>query len=289
MELKDVKFYIGPMSKNIVDTILDFSIKENYKIGIIPSRRQVDWDGGYVNNWTTDSFIDYLYKSNVNNIILERDHGGIAQGKYYDNGTTSLYIDATKFDIIHVDPWSNYKGDFQKALDETADNIKFINKVNPELLFEVGTEESICYLNENDIDRMLSYLKIKLGELFNKITPEQRAFIESNPHLVVPSLTKALVGKIQNAFGKLFRTKEGEYDTDKLKEYLIANYHAVEDAMKDAPNKGEANNLWDKNLKSNYLEIARTLLGSEKKAKKMEDDPEKEEWKQDVKKKGMRT
>jgi len=198
MELKDVKFYIGPMSKNIVDTILDFSIKENYKIGIIPSRRQVDWDGGYVNNWTTDSFIDYLYKSNVNNIILERDHGGIAQGKYYDNGTTSLYIDATKFDIIHVDPWSNYKGDFQKALDETADNIKFINKVNPELLFEVGTEESICYLNENDIDRMLSYLKIKLGELFNNI----------------------VYCVIQSGTGLKGTKNIGHFDTDRLKKML---------------------------------------------------------------------
>jgi len=170
-ELKDVKFFIGPMSKNIVDTIIDFSIIENYKIGIIPSRRQIDWDGGYVNNWTTESFINYLssYWCNRKNLIIERDHGGICQGKYYDNGTTSFYIDSKKFDIIHIDPWKNSKFDFQKGLDETVDNIIFINKLNNNCLFEVGTEESIYYFTDNMIDNMLSYLKNKLGPIFNKI------------------------------------------------------------------------------------------------------------------------
>ena len=166
-DLKDVKFFIGPMSKNIVDTIIDFSMKENYKIGIIPSRRQIDWDCGYVNNWTTEAFIDYIdYK---NNIILERDHSGIGQGSYYDNGTISLYTDAKNFDIIHIDPWKNYKNDFQKALDETVDNIKFINKINPDCLFEVGTEESICYFDDKMLKDMLWYLQTKLGNLFEKI------------------------------------------------------------------------------------------------------------------------
>ena len=25
-------------------------------ITLIPSRRQIEWNGGYVNNWTTESF-----------------------------------------------------------------------------------------------------------------------------------------------------------------------------------------------------------------------------------------
>ena len=169
MDLNSVKFYIGPMSKNIVDTIIDFSIKENYKIGIIPSRRQIDWDGGYVNNWTTNTFVDYLYKKDISNLVLERDHGGIKQGRYYDNGTLSFYNDAKNFDIIHIDPWLNYNFDFQRALDETVDNIKFINKINPNCRFEVGTEESIHYMNDTEIDNILGYLKNKLGLLFEKI------------------------------------------------------------------------------------------------------------------------
>lgn len=167
-DLKNVKLFIGPMSKNIVDTIIDFSMMENYKIGIIPSRRQVDWDGGYVNNWTTEIFIDYIkYR---NNLIIERDHAGIGQGEHYDNGIISLYTDAKSFDIIHIDPWKFYKNDFQKGIQETIDNIKFINKINQNCLFEVGTEESICHFNEYDIYNMLSILKDELDHhLFEKI------------------------------------------------------------------------------------------------------------------------
>ena len=167
MNLENVKFYIGPVSKNIVDTIIDFSIKENYKIGIIASRRQIDWNGGYVNNWKTETFIEYLIDRK--NMIIERDHGGIAQGNYHDNGTISFYVDAKRFDIIHIDPWNHYKNNLEGGINETIDNIKFINSINDNCLFEVGTEESICYFDDIKLDFMLDKLKNKLGELFNKI------------------------------------------------------------------------------------------------------------------------
>ena len=35
------------MSKNVVDSIIEFG----GELGFIPSRRQVDYNGGYVNNW----------------------------------------------------------------------------------------------------------------------------------------------------------------------------------------------------------------------------------------------
>lgn len=168
MNLENVKFYIGPVSKNIVDTLINFSINEDYKIGIIASRRQIDWDGGYVNNWNTQTFIDYL-SDKRKNLVIERDHSGISQGEYNDDGATSLFVDANKFDIIHLDPWIYYKNDFEGGLNEIIDNIKSINRVNEKCLFEVGTEESICYFDENKLDNMLSYLKNNLGDLFNKI------------------------------------------------------------------------------------------------------------------------
>ena len=36
------KIYVGPMSKNIVDAIKEFSNETGNKIGLIPSRRQVE-------------------------------------------------------------------------------------------------------------------------------------------------------------------------------------------------------------------------------------------------------
>ena len=73
------KIFIGPMSKNIVDAIIDYSNDNNVHIGLIPSRRQIEFDGGYVNNWTTQEFCDYV-KSKTNNILLVRDHSGPLQG-----------------------------------------------------------------------------------------------------------------------------------------------------------------------------------------------------------------
>ena len=53
---ENIKFYIGPMSKNVVDSIIEFTEETGNKIGLIPSRRQVEYNGGYVNNWTTKNF-----------------------------------------------------------------------------------------------------------------------------------------------------------------------------------------------------------------------------------------
>ena len=55
------KYYIGPMSRNVVDAVIEFCNETNTLIGLIPSRRQIEWDGGYVNNWTTKEFSKYSF------------------------------------------------------------------------------------------------------------------------------------------------------------------------------------------------------------------------------------
>ena len=54
------KIFIGPMTKNVVDAIITFCNKTGHNIGLIPSRRQIEWNGGYVNNWTTNTFTQYV-------------------------------------------------------------------------------------------------------------------------------------------------------------------------------------------------------------------------------------
>ena len=102
--LKDIKLFIGPMSKNIVDSSIDFCNEFNVKLGFIPSRRQIDFDSGYVNNWTTRTFTEYV-RSKTDKIVLERDHGGPEQGQDLDDGNASFFQDANHFNIIHVDVW----------------------------------------------------------------------------------------------------------------------------------------------------------------------------------------
>ena len=50
------KICFGPMSKNIVDVIIEIANKNKKTITLIPSRRQIEYNGGYVNNWTTKYF-----------------------------------------------------------------------------------------------------------------------------------------------------------------------------------------------------------------------------------------
>ena len=83
-----IKFFICPSTKNIVDAVISFNELETDNIGLIPTRRQVDWDGGYSNNWTTKNFCEY-----TKNLFLGRDHAGPLQGYKEDDGYESLAYD----------------------------------------------------------------------------------------------------------------------------------------------------------------------------------------------------
>ena len=65
---------IGPMSINSINSVIEISKKNNTPIMIIPSRRQIDYNQGYVGNLNTKKFSRYL--NNKKNIIICRDHGG---------------------------------------------------------------------------------------------------------------------------------------------------------------------------------------------------------------------
>ena len=143
------KYYIGPMSKNIVDAIIEFSTETDYLIGLIPSRRQVEWDGGYVNNWTTKEFSKYS-----NSLILKRDHSGPGQGYVDDDGYTSLEHDCKYFNLIHIDPWKKYP-QYSEGLKWTIDMIKFCYTKNSNIEFEIGTEESIRRFEPTELNQLV--------------------------------------------------------------------------------------------------------------------------------------
>lgn len=164
--MKDVKFYIGPMSRTIVDSVIKLYGSNNV-FGFIPSRRQVEFDGGYVNNWTTKSFSKYVKHQNKD-IIIERDHGGVLQGKEEDNGLLSFTYDSKYFNIIHVDPWKKYQS-LDDAIKITSNNIRYCNSINNNVLFEVGTEEAIRPYSAFELNKFLKGLKLELGGLYDKI------------------------------------------------------------------------------------------------------------------------
>lgn len=196
-----MNFFIGPMSKNIVDTVIYFAEQHNIPIIFIPSRRQIEYNGGYVNGWTTETFSKYV-KEKSSKILIERDHSGAAQGINYDDGYESLKYDSKYFDIIHIDPWKAYS-DFDEGLKETEKMIRYCYNLNNNLYFEIGTEEAIRKFETEEIDNLIFKLKENLPDyIFNRIK-----------YIVIQCGTKLLQG-----------VNNGIFDSDKLTNMLkIAN------------------------------------------------------------------
>ena len=163
--MSKVKFFICPMSKNIVDSVIEINSE---KLGLLPSRRQIDYDGGYVNEWNTKSFTDYV--KTKSNIIIQRDHSGGKQGKKDGDEYVSFEEDLEYFDLIHLDPWMKHKLLFD-GINETIKNIEYIHQHNKNIKFEVGTEEAIRPFSIEELERYIDELHVKLTpEMFKNIT-----------------------------------------------------------------------------------------------------------------------
>lgn len=152
-----VKYFICPMSTQIIDAVIEM---EDERLGLLPSRRQVDYDNGYVMN--TKNFFNYVRSKS--NIIIERDHGGANQGTIIGDEYKSYEFDSGHMDIIHIDPWKRYTN-LQEGLFETIRNIEFIYYNNKKIQFEIGTEQSIRPFTINEMTEFVEGLDSKLSPL----------------------------------------------------------------------------------------------------------------------------
>ena len=191
--MNDTKFYIGPMSKNVVDAVIEFIEETGNKIGFIPSRRQVEYNGGYVNNWTTKEFFKYVN----GRVLIERDHGGAGQGYVEDDGIQSFEVDAQYLDIIHIDPWKKYT-DLDDGIDESIMNMDKIYNINPNVLFEIGTEETIRKFTPDELNVLIR----TCGEF---------DFFDNIKYAVVQSGVGIDLGR---------RVNTGTYDETRLSEFI---------------------------------------------------------------------
>ena len=117
---------VGPMSKNCVEATIEIANEKKVPIMMIASRRQVDskeFGGGYVNNWDTKTFSNYVKKRDKNKLItLCRDHGGPWQNsleiqkklnpiKAMNSAKRSYMEDIDAgFKIIHIDTCLSLNG-----------------------------------------------------------------------------------------------------------------------------------------------------------------------------------
>jgi tagatose-1,6-bisphosphate aldolase non-catalytic subunit AgaZ/GatZ len=128
---------VGPMSKNCIDATIELADEYSAPLMLIASRRQIDseqFGGGYVENWTTKQFADYVIKKDTNkNIILARDHGGPWQSELEKSQNMNLKdamqsakdsyradIDAG-FHVLHIDPSVDIHS--QLDIDQTLERV----------------------------------------------------------------------------------------------------------------------------------------------------------------------
>ena len=234
------KYYIGPMGQNVVDCVIKHGQK--HSIGLIPSRRQVDFSGGYVNGWNTETFSSYVKKKN-SSVLLCRDHGGAEQGQVSDDGDKSFETDAEYFDLIHIDPFRVSETIYQAA-EKTGNIIEKLFEINPNVMYEVGTEEAIFKYEPEHLNWMLGYLRIRLRvEQFNQI---KYAVVQSGTRLDLATRTNTgnynntrleKFIKVVKNFDLLSKEHNGDYLTDSFD--VEVRFASGLDAINIAPEYGQ--------------------------------------------------
>lgn len=174
---------VGPMSKNCVDATIELADQYKTPLMLIASRRQIDseqFGGGYVENWTTEQFSDYVIGKDLNkNIILARDHGGPWQNDFEKSQNMNLKdamqsakdsyradIDAG-FHMLHIDPSVDIHSqpDTGQILERVYELYDFCwsyaQYKNQDIIFEIGTEEQSGSNNsKEELEFTLESMKI---------------------------------------------------------------------------------------------------------------------------------
>lgn len=163
---------VGPMSVNCVDAAIELANEYEVPIMLIASRRQIDseeFGGGYVNNWTTANFANYVIdRDKKGKVLLARDHGGPWQNtkekdenlglrRAMDSAKASFQADLQAgFQVLHIDPSVDIhsKPDVDEVLDRVFELYEFCwsqaQQLRQEVIFEIGTEEQSGSTNSQE-------------------------------------------------------------------------------------------------------------------------------------------
>lgn len=241
----------GPMSVNCVDAVCEIANEYMVPLMLIASRRQIDSEdmgGGYVNNWSTEEFSNYVRSKDKNEmVLLSRDHGGPWQNNLeiennYDlkkamKSAKDSYLTDIKsgFKILHIDPSIDPYNDTTTniILDRLYELYDFCAeqalKNNQEIIFEIGTEEQSGSTNTPD---ELEYTIEKVNNFCDKSNFKRPSFV------VIQSGTR--VAEMRNI---------GSFDS----EIRVKNELAAEIQVPRMIDICERNNVWMKAHNTDYI------------------------------------
>lgn len=240
------KLGVGPMSREIIDLLIEYSALHAFPLMIIASRNQVDHDSGYV--CITKELVDQVKRHpcyNEDLILLCRDHGGpyysdldqgIPLSDAKDRIRTTIRCDIENgFDLLHIDV-SKIQHD---QLIHAKEMIDFALSLNPKIMFEFGSE-----INTNEgIQESLGRLDAQL-DFLAEYQPNVKFFVTQTgsltKHTQVGSFNvenNALVASKIHTGGFLFKEHNADYlDIPQVRDRKVAGV----DAINIAPELGAA-------------------------------------------------
>ena len=234
---------IGPMSQEIVEAVFYYSNFFRTPLMLIASKNQVDYNGGYVNDWTTKEYMKFVGEMKKlypqAEVKICRDHCGPGFNGNYDLKDTYKTIDEdikTGFDLIHID-FCKHKGSSEEKLKESKKAILYCLKKNPKIELEIGTDEN----------RGTNYSLPNLKEWEREIDFFQK-FSKPTFYVVQTRSLVMEIGQVGN-FNKDFTAKVSkllksrslklkEHNADYLSKGEIQERIGLVDAMNIAPQLG---------------------------------------------------
>jgi tagatose-1,6-bisphosphate aldolase non-catalytic subunit AgaZ/GatZ len=233
--MEQYKLGVGPMSLDVVDAITSYKNKD--KIMVVASRNQVDYKDFYVCDSKTLSS-----KIKPANILLCRDHCG----PYFKDSDIGLSLEdaieeckktirhdlESGFDLIHIDTSKVNDSEFEiaKILFDYALNI------NPDVLFEFGSEENTGCNIEESISRIIPQINFFKKYSGARYFVSQTGSLTKNKQVGTFNVSEnTIVARTIHDNGLYFK----EHNADYLRKESIAKRTlAGVDAMNIAPQLG---------------------------------------------------
>jgi tagatose-1,6-bisphosphate aldolase non-catalytic subunit AgaZ/GatZ len=150
------------MSRNVIDAAIALAYAHGESLMLIPSRRQIESSllgGGYVENWDTSRFSDYVRSRDPAGLVLLcRDHGGPYQNPaeirdgYSAGRAMKAAVDSLKQDIdagfwlLHVDTSLDLGGAadkwiaMERAVSICGETFEYAASTGRVVRFEIGFE-----------------------------------------------------------------------------------------------------------------------------------------------------
>jgi fructose/tagatose bisphosphate aldolase len=149
MNNQKLELCLGPMSSEVIEAVYKSSNETGKKLFLIASKNQIDYNRGYVNNWTTKEYMSFINtmkeKYSESNVLVCRDHCGPGFNGIQDLKDVMSTIKAdieNGFDLIHID-YCHFKGTQDEKLAASKKAVEYCLELNPNIQLEIGTDENV--------------------------------------------------------------------------------------------------------------------------------------------------